>query len=228
MNIPREPAMSADNPADCTFETVMAFLLPFFLTGTGGNPDIARATITRLLNSYRATTPSEHDLVGRIVGFSVAALDNLRLSMTPNLSDAKLLRYRTNAVTLSRASDQAKKMLEASQAQQPAKTDVPRPSVAAAPPPSVQPPSVRPPPAQQATRASHPPAPPRAPAPGTATTALPPLDIDTMKRDARIMMQAFSKNGAQTSILTHIPDPATAVKAAARAAVQASVRSPNT
>jgi hypothetical protein len=43
-----------------------------------------------------------------------------------------------------------------------------------------------------------------------------------MKRDARILMQAFSKNGSQpsASILT-IPDPTTLAKAAAAQAVSA-------
>jgi hypothetical protein len=56
------------------------------------------------------TTPTELDLVGRIIGFSVAAMDNLRLSMASDLSATKILRYRSNAVTLCRSSDQALKI----------------------------------------------------------------------------------------------------------------------
>ena len=54
--------------------------------------------------------------------------------MTPDLSDTKVLRYRTNAVTLGRASDSACKMLETLQAGREVERDVPRPSIAAAPP----------------------------------------------------------------------------------------------
>ena len=38
-----------------------------------------------------------------------------------------------------------------------------------------------------------------------------PMDIETMKRDARIMMAAFSKNGA-----SQFPDPHAAIRAVAK------------
>ena len=101
---------------DCLFETILGFMLPFFLVGAGGSPDIAGAAVRELIDAYGAGTSTELDLVGRIVGFSIAALDNLRLSMTTGMSDTKVLRYRCNAVTLSRASDQARTILEAVQA----------------------------------------------------------------------------------------------------------------
>ncbi len=103
---------------DCVLGNILGFMLPFFLLAAGGNPDLARAAIKELIDAYQASTPEQLDLVGRIIGFSTAALDNLRLSMVPNLSDTKVLRYRCNAVTLSRSSDQALKILEALQAKQ--------------------------------------------------------------------------------------------------------------
>jgi hypothetical protein len=112
------------------FETIVGFLLPFFLTAANGNPDRARAAIAELLGAYGASTATEHDLVGRIIGFSIVAMDNLRLSMTNGMSDTKALRYRCNAVTLGRASDRARTLLEASQAKRGSAGKIPRPTVA--------------------------------------------------------------------------------------------------
>jgi hypothetical protein len=170
---------------DCTLDTILGFLLPFFLAAASGNPEHAKAAIRELIGAYNASTPQELDLVGRIIGFSIASLDNLRLSMTPDLSDTKVLRYRSNAVTLSRASNQAMKALEALQAKQEQPRPIPRPSVAAAPPPP-------------AARAQRPATQAAAPTPSTkANTEHPPLDIEAMKREARVAMMAFSKNGPQ-------------------------------
>jgi hypothetical protein len=195
-------------------------MLPFFLISAAGNAGLARAAIKELIDAYQAGSPTELDLVGRIIGFSVAAMDNLRLSMAPDLPAAKVLRYRSNAVTLSRSSDQALKILEAVQAKREHSGKIPRPSVAAAPPPPV--------------RTARPIMP--APSPVTAVSSnvglsnggvseFPAIDIETMKRDARIMMAAFSKNDTASS--TTIPamlDPAASASAAARAAIATATR----
>ncbi len=198
-------------------------MLPFFLVSAGGNTGQARAAIKELIDAYHASTPAELDLVGRIIGFSLAAMDNLRLSMAPDLSATKVLRYRCNAATLSRSSDQALKILEAVQARQEQSRKIPRPSVAAAPPPPTRP--------AISTMSARP-----VPSPLTAVSSnggltnggvseFPAMDIETMKRDARIMMAAFSKNDTHSS--TTIPamlDPAASAAAAARAAIAAARR----
>jgi hypothetical protein len=206
--------------ADCVLANILGFMLPFFLVSAGGNADLARSAIKELIDAYQASTPLELDLVGRIIGFSTAALDNLRLSMTPELPDTKVLRYRSNAVTLSRASDQALKILEAVQARQAQNLKIPRPSVAAASPTPARGASPEPQPISL-------PSSPRSVPSATngSVSEFPPADIETMKRDARIMMAAFSKNGAQGgSTSPAIPDPAVAADATARAAI-ASARS---
>lgn len=204
----------ADNPTaaaitDCISATIVGFVVPFFLAGAKGSQSVAAAAVQELIDAYHAGTPTELDLVGRIVGFSIAAMDNLRLSVTPGLSDAKLLRYRGNAVTLCRSSDTARKMLDALKAGRQVTRDVPRPPIAAAPPtPKLVPPA-------------------NAPAAATAPNARPsenPADIDAMKRDARTLMAAFSRDGAAGSVSPLIPDTATMVRAAARAAVAAATR----
>ena len=185
---------------DCLFNTILGFLLPFFFIGAAGNMKTARKTVIDLINAYNASTPTELDLVGRIIGFNVAAMDNLRLSMDPDLSDTKILRYRSNAVTLTKAADQARGILEDMQANRPPLQKIPRPTVAPAP-------------------QAKPPAKPSAAAPQTnaSISEVPPLDIEAMKRDARIMMNAFSRQGdaAMPSIL----DPNTVINAAVSAAM---------
>ena len=259
---------------ECVMQTILDFLLPFFLAAAGGNPVTARAAIRQLIAAHNAVDATELDLAGRIVGFSIAALDNLRLSMAADLPVTRLLRYRGNAVSLSRASDQARKALAALRAnpEQPHKT--PRPSVAPAPSDpapstpspsnparstpspsnpgraaatcSAQPHAVAPratPSAEAiaaqtaaalaapAPSASAPPAsvPPGANSVLTNSRAADPAahDIEAMKRDARMLMNAFSKHGASSAAsMPAIADPATLATAAARAAV-AAVRRPN-
>jgi hypothetical protein len=217
---PSNPNLTA---SDCLFNTILGFMLPFFLAGAGGNRAVAAELIRTLIEAYNASTLAELDLAGRIIGFSTAAMDNLRLSMAPDLSDTKVLRYRSNAVTLCRASDQSRKMLEAIQEKRPVTRDVPRPTVAAAPA------APKPALAVAATVAPVAPKPalavagssvPAAPHDGMADFV---KDLETMKRDARILMGAFSKNGASQTA-----DPAAAIRAIARpgisAVLQASIR----
>jgi hypothetical protein len=205
--------------SECLFNTILGFMLPFFLAGAGGNRSIAAELIRTLIEAYNASTPIELDLAGRIIGFSTAAMDNLRLSIAANLSDTKVLRYRSNAVTLCRASDQSRKMLEALQEKRPVTRDVPRPTVAVAP--------AAPKPALAVAVTVAKPAPkpavsnvPAVPHGGMADFA---MDLETMKRDARILMGAFSKHGASQT-----PDLAAAIRAVGRpgisAVLQASIR----
>jgi hypothetical protein len=203
MTKPPQPDQS--NPTlDCLYATICGFILPFFLAAAGGNVKAARAAVAELIDAYNPATPTELDLVGRIIGFSIVAMDNLRLSMDDDLSTTKLLRYRSNAVSLSRASEQARVILQAIQAKRETTAQIPRPAVAAAPAPS--------PPARTSDL-------PRATAlsdrTSTVTATGAPVDFEAMKRDARVMMAAFSKQGAQASTaIAAIPDSAAFAKSA--------------
>jgi hypothetical protein len=106
---------SEPDATDCLFAAILRFMLPFYLDGAGGNVDVARAAIVELIEAHGAATAAELDLVGRQIGFSAAAMDNLRLSMRAGLSDTKVLQYRGNAVALSRSAEQCRKVLEAKQ-----------------------------------------------------------------------------------------------------------------
>jgi hypothetical protein len=195
----------------CLRTTICGFLLPFFLSAAGGNTATAQAAILELIDAYNARTITELDLVGRIVGFGIVAMDNLRLSMTQDMSDTKVLRYRSNAVALSRAAEQARQILHALQEKQETTLNIPRPAVAAAPAP-VTPPKLQP------SRNNV------APIPATkGLFASLSKDMETMQREARIMMGAFSKHGASAIQMTR--DPSQMATSAAQAAVAAARRS---
>ncbi len=244
-----QPAAEAI-PSDCTFQTILDFMLPFFLAGAGGDADFARAAIFELLDAYNAATTPELDLAGRIIIFSTAAMDDLRLSMTdPEMSDAKKLRYRSNAVALSRSAEQCRKVLEAMQAKrqatkrppgaalsalaQAAMTQAvnPQPEAAASPAsqpdePVSQPAPPKPEPAQPAVQAAQPASRPVAaklrPVGGSQYQGSG-ADIEQMKREAGIMIQALRANGGTLSAAADpfIPDPFAKAKAAAHAALAA-------
>jgi hypothetical protein len=208
---------------DCIFENILGFMLPFFLPGAGGDMDRACDAIRELAEAHNVATATELELAGRILGFSTVAMDNLRLSMNPEMSDTKVLRYRSNAVALSRASDQCRKILEAMQANrkpaQPPMT-IPAPAVAAAPPPAETPQPPRATANKPSVRSST----------SRTATSLPPLDIETMKRDARVMLAAFSNQGGPfagpATAMPNIADPASLISAAVIRALTAAKLGP--
>lgn len=210
----------ASNPStrDCLFTAIIDFIVPFLLAAAGGNAVTAETGVRELIDAFNPSTNTELDLAGRIVGFSIAALDNLRLSMRPGLSDSMVLRYRCNAATLNRSSDQARKMLAALQAGQPPKREVPRPTIAAAPAPLPAPPAPKPVPTLIAPLPML-----LAPAPQHVFGAAPqqPMDFEATKRNARAMMTAFSKGNLPFNLAQ--PGSATATSPATSAAINAAV-----
>ena len=198
----------ADPTFKCLLTTICGFMLPFFLVAAGGNADAARAAIIELIDAYNATTSTELDLVGRLLGFSIAAMDNLKLSMNDGLSDTKVLRYRSNAVALGRASEQVRKILQTLQEKRENTRVIPRPAVAPAPPITAPAPKLEP------TRAIM--------AALSPPTTIPPMNIEALKGDARLPMAAFSRQAALSSTaMPVIANPASLAKSAAAAAIAA-------
>jgi hypothetical protein len=210
---------------DCIVENIFAFMLPFFLSSAGQDAGLARAAIRELAEAHNPATTTEMELVGRILGFSTVAMDNLRLSMRPGLSDTRILRYRTNAVTLSRAGEQCRKILDSIQARRAAQKPaaIPHPPIEAAPPPEPKPQSQ--PSRLQAPQPAPHPAKPRHTAPNV--TAFPP-EIEAMRREARSILAAFSRPpGSVSPSMTTIPfiqDPDALVEAAVKEAMAAARR----
>ncbi|WP_158921758.1 hypothetical protein [Acidisphaera sp. S103] len=181
-----DPASQPDL-TECLFSTILGFTLPFYLAGAGGNVGAANKAVVELVAAYGAVTAPELDLVGRLVGFSAAAMDNLRLSMQADLSDAKVLHYRGNAVALGRLAEQCRKALEAMQTkreQASATRPMPQPRPAPVAPPKPPLPPREMPPAQ-----------PQASTPMVEDDPQFTYDIETMKRNARAMIADLQARG---------------------------------
>lgn len=183
-------ASSQTNPIDCLFTTILGVIVPFHLVANDGDAATIQAAVLELIEAYAAATAPELDLVGRMIGFATAAMDNLRLSARPELSDSKVLRYRASAIALNRSAEQCRKTLEAMQAkreQRAETTAMPLPARTAPPTPSQ--PHLLPDPVSE-----------------VETDFEFATDIETMRRNTHAMladMQAWGKqqhDAAETSI----------------------------
>lgn len=204
---------------DCLFGTILGFMLPFYLAGSGGDVNVASAAILELIEAYSAATAAELDVVGRLLGFNAVAMDNLRLSMRSGLSDTKILQYRANAVALGRMADQCRKALEAMQTKReqycetagmphPGSMPEPRPAPIAPPPQSPPPRDLPPSPPQASARSA------------MAVEGDPEFasDIETMKQNARAMLaelhavaRHLGPETPETSIAQMAMDPGRAI-----------------
>jgi hypothetical protein len=209
--------VSKPDAADCIFEQILGFMLPFYLAAAGGEPGLAREAIGELVNAYDCGTPTELELVGRILGFSTVAMDNLRLSMQPEMSDAKILRYRSNAVALSRAGEQCRKILEVIQGKR-----KPADKPLAVPRPAIEPaPEVR-------TEKPRTPAPAKEAPVAAGGVPLFPMDLEAMRQGARVMLGAFANSGLSDQAAVafpRVPDQGAILDAAIKKAAGASSRS---
>lgn len=180
-----DPASQPD-ATECLFSTILGFTLPFYVAGSGGDRNAAGLAVMELVAAYGAATAPELDLVGRLVGFGAAAMDNLRLSMQAGLPDAKVLQYRSNAVALGRLAEQCRKVLEAMQAKRKhaGARPMPQPRPAPIAPPSPPHPPRDAPPAQP--KASSDPAPMLETDPEFVPEFA--YDIETMMRNAHAMI----------------------------------------
>jgi hypothetical protein len=210
--------MSQPAATDCIFEQILGFMLPFFLAAAGGDAGLAREAVAELVGAYDCATATELELAGRILGFSTVAMDNLRLSMKPEMPDTKILRYRSNAVALSRAGEQCRKILEVMQGKRKPSDKpvaVPRPAIAPAP----------------EVRTEKPRTPPQAAAdPQVIVGGVPlfPTDLESMRQGARVMLGAFANCGPVdqgAAAFPRVADKAAMVNAAVKEAISASRRS---
>jgi hypothetical protein len=214
--IEQSTTMTGPTTTDCIFEHILGFMLPFFITCAAGDAGLAREAIRELADAYDAATLTELEIVGRILGFSTVAMDNLRLSMAPEMSDTKRLRYRSNAVALSRAGEQCRKILEVIQGKRrPADkpVEVPRPKIVPAP--------------QARTERPHP-QPASATEPPVVVGGVPlfPTDLEAMRQGARVMLAGFSEgsSGRGPAVFPFVEDQGALLDAAVRQAVSEAKR----
>jgi hypothetical protein len=190
-NLASDPASHPDT-IECLFSTIIDFTLPFYLAGSDGDGRSAVGAVLDLIVSYDPATAAELDVVGRLVGFSAAATDSLRLSMQPDLPDTKILQYRTNTVALGRLAEQCRQVLEEMQTT--------RRIAAARPMPQPRPAPVAPPSPPRPPR-DMPPAQPKASA-GPAAGDAPEISYDneTITRNARAMFADLRERTRQSEL----------------------------
>ena len=150
----------------CTFVTILGCMLPFYAPTFDGDTSLALAAIAEMIEACCAATPAEFDLAGRALGYAAAAMRSLKLSMQPDLNDARILQYQRSAIALGHSADQCRKALEAMRTER----EKQRPHAAAtSPAPAPRPAPVASPAARPRQM---PPAPPH-PAPNPASTQAP-------------------------------------------------------
>jgi hypothetical protein len=114
---------SIPHPADILLNLIVTFLAPLFLSVSNGDINHARFAAFETVNAYRAQTQSDLITIAQIIGFGLAALDSLSLSMQDNLSPSMVLRLRANANACSRSAEQNRRALN----DRPAATAAPLP-----------------------------------------------------------------------------------------------------
>lgn len=99
-------------PFDVLMNLIIAFLAPVFLSASGGNIAFARMAARETVNAYRIENQADLLSVAQVIGFGLAALSSLSLSMEDGLSLSMTLRLRGNAVSLNRAAERNRRALK--------------------------------------------------------------------------------------------------------------------
>ena len=116
-------------PGEIFINLIVTLLTQMFLAGAGGNQALARQAAAETLESYSPEGGLPDVLLAaELIGFGLAALGSLGLSMANDIPVALALRLRNNANACNRSADNARKALAAN-----------RPEPVAAPPPPPEP-----------------------------------------------------------------------------------------
>ncbi|PPQ33198.1 hypothetical protein, partial [Rhodopila globiformis] len=91
---------------------VLIYLTPMFLWAADGDLDIARQAALETLDAYRARTAISLITAARLIAFELASLASLSQSMDDDLAPELALRFRGNAVTLDRAAERNRAVLD--------------------------------------------------------------------------------------------------------------------
>ena len=103
---------SATPPPNHLMEFILGLLAPLLMGASITDIRLARIAATQAVAAYRAGGPGELVTIGQILAFALTALDNLRLSMAPDLSLSMKLKLRGNANALNRCARDNSKLLE--------------------------------------------------------------------------------------------------------------------
>jgi hypothetical protein len=107
---PTDPQTSR-RPSEIVLNLLATLLAPMFLGVTGGDIALARMAAIETVGAYRAGTVLDLIAVAQIVGYGLAALGSLSLSMEDDLSLSMILRLRGSANACSRSAEQNRRAL---------------------------------------------------------------------------------------------------------------------
>jgi hypothetical protein len=111
-----DEAGTPTHPSDILITSVVALLAPMFLGASNGDVGHARMATIEMLNAYQIRNHAELLMVAQIVGFGLAALGCLGLSMADDIPLAMTLRLRGGANALNRSAEHNRRALEKGQA----------------------------------------------------------------------------------------------------------------
>jgi hypothetical protein len=103
------------NPSDILQSLLVTLLAPMFFALCAGDIAIARMAALETINGYRARSHVDLILIAQIIGFGLAALGSLSLSMADDISVSLTLRLRGNANACNRSAEQNRRALASSQ-----------------------------------------------------------------------------------------------------------------
>lgn len=100
------------NPSDILISLIVTLLAPMFLGAAGGDIGFARMAAIETVSAYRARNLADLIAIAQIIGYGLAALGSLSLSMADDLSLSMTLRLRGNANALTRSAERNRRALE--------------------------------------------------------------------------------------------------------------------
>jgi hypothetical protein len=104
-------SLPASLPA-AILDTILGHLALLFLSGAGGDMDVACHAAARMLAAYQPETEHELHLAAQVISLSLHTLEALGQAATPDMPLTKILRLRGSAVSLSRESHKAQRRLD--------------------------------------------------------------------------------------------------------------------
>jgi hypothetical protein len=93
-------------------ETIVAHLVPLFLSSANNDPAAARQAAAQMLTAYVPETEPELSLAANIISLNLHALQALGQAANPDLPLNEILRLRSGAVSLSREAEKAERRLD--------------------------------------------------------------------------------------------------------------------
>jgi hypothetical protein len=118
------------HPVDVLMCLLATLLAPMFVCATAGDIVLARMAAIETINDYRARNHADLIAVAQIIGYGLAALGSLSLSMADDISLSMTLRLRSNANACTRSAELNRRAIRQSRDDNP----IPHPAAATEPP----------------------------------------------------------------------------------------------